>query len=133
MINLSRNMDIISSILWKPEIWAEIAPQGIEPFSIPYQEDCRYYLVNDTDGVVIFHPYMDGLKIHANFPKEKRGRKAYEALEESIQAVFRDGVPCVYAEVDKHLTHVIRCAMALGFKKIESGDRVLMVRRKLNS
>lgn len=129
MISLTQNMDIVTTILWTPEIWDAISVEGTEKFHVPYQDDCMYYLVNDTQGVVIFHPFKDGLKIHPNFPKKHRGKVAYKAIEQSIQDVFRQGCGVVYAEVEPELKHVIWCAKALGFKSMDG----LLVRRKLDS
>ncbi len=131
-VSETRNMDLVTSILWTPTIWENIAPDGVERFPVPYDDDCTYYLVNETDGVIIFHPFRDGLKIHPNIVPEKRGKVAYRAIEKAIRAVFEAGYDSVYAEVDNHLMHVIWCAKALGFKTLQKGNRELMVRRNLD-
>lgn len=133
MITMTCDMDMVSSILWRDEIWEVIAPKGTERFSIPYQDECFYFLVNEGDGVIIFHPFEDGVKIHPNILPEKRGKKAYKAIEESVREVFEMGYRNVYAEIPKELKHVIWCAKALGFKTLQSGDKHLLVRRRLDS
>ena len=133
MIRETRNMDIVNSILTIPEIWKDIAPEGIDAFDMPYDSDFLYYMANDSDGVIIFHPYRDGLKIHPNFIPDRRGKAAYRAIDESIQSVFERGVTSVYAEINRNLKHVIRCAKALGFSLLESGERDLLVRYKLDA
>lgn len=129
MITLTQDMDRVNSILHK--VWDEIADG--EPFDVPSILGVAYYLVNDGDGVICFHPFRDGLKIHPTILPEKRGKLAYQAIEESIQQAFEHGWITIYAEIPTRLKHVIRCAKTLGFNLLESGERDLLVRRKLDS
>jgi hypothetical protein len=132
MITETYDMEIVNSILTHPDIWSDISPTGVEPFDIPYHAECLYFLFNDMSGVIIFHPFLDGMKIHPNIIAKERGKLAYEAVEASIQVVLKD-YQSVYAEIDVELKHVIRFAKTLGFKWIESSDRELFVRHKLDS
>ena len=90
--------------------------------------------MNDDDGVITFHVFRDGVKIHPNILPEKRGRIAYEAVEEACQAVFDEGVQCIYAEIPHALRNVTLFARQLGFKLLESGpSEDLFIRRNLDS
>lgn len=129
MITLTQDMEMVNSILHK--VWTEIA-EG-EPFDVPPIFGVAYYLVNDGDGVICFHPFRDGLKIHPTILPEKRGKLAYQAIEESIQQAFEHGWTSIYAEIPTRLKHVIRFAKDLGFNLLESGERDLFVRRRLDS
>ena len=131
MITQTFNMDIVNSILSHPSIWPEIS--DVEPFDVAYMPDVLYFLMNEADGVVIFHPFRDGCKIHPNVIPEKRGKAAYKAVDDACKEMFSRGYPCIYAEIDRKLVHVIRFAKALGFNVLESNDRDLLVRRKLDS
>lgn len=130
MIRMTQNMDIVNSILSIPDVWQDIAPRDVEPFDVPYDSNTVYFLVNDADGVIIYHPFRDGWKIHPNFTPRKRGKKAFQAIEQSIQAMFECGEHVIYAEIDRGLPHVIWAAHYFGFKRIESNDRDLFVRRQ---
>lgn len=132
MITQTMDMEMVSEILSHPEIWPSIAPSNVEPFIMPYLPGVTYFLVNHTDGVIAFHQFMDGVKIHPNILPEKRGKLAYDAVEESIQIMLSQ-YRNIYAEISKELVHIVRFAKALGFNTIETGDRVLMVRRRLDS
>ena len=105
----------------------------MDPFDSPYKADVLYYIVNDGDGIITFHPFRDGLKIHPSILPSKRGKHAYQAVEEAIKLMFDSGWMHIYAEIDPRLRHVTLFARQLGFKLLESGDRDLFVRRKLNS
>ena len=133
MITRTFNMVMVNSILTHPDIWKHIAPIGVDPFDSPYKPDVLYYLVNDGDGIITFHKYRDGIKIHPNILPSKRGKQAYIAIEESIKLMFDTGWHSIYAEIDPRLRHVTMAARHLGFRLLESGDRDLFVRRKLNS
>ena len=133
MITQIDNMDIVNSILSHPDIWSSIAPMGVEPFEVAYIPGVIYLLVNDGDGIIAFHPFRDGMKIHPNFPKKNRGKLAYLAVEDACQMMFRSGYVSLYAEIDRSLTHVVRFAKNLGFNLLESGDRDVFIRRKLDS
>ena len=126
-------MDIVNSILRVPEIWSDVAPKGVSYFEAPYVRDCTYFLVNRTESVIIYHPFLDGVKIHPNFPKKYRGKAAYQAIEESVIEMFSRGNSSIYAEIDVELKHVNHAARFLGFKLLESGKRNIYVRRRLNS
>ena len=129
MIRLTHDMDVVNSILHK--VWGEI-DEG-DPFDVPSLLGVAYYVVNEGDGIICFHPFRDGLKIHPNILPEKRGKLAYEAIEESIQRAFDHGWLTIYAEIPARLKHVLRCAKDLGFNLLESGERDLFVRRRLDS
>ena len=134
MIELTDNMDTVNSILHHPDIWRDIAPDGVVPFDTPWQPDMLYYLVNGNDGVIIFATFRDGVKIHPNILPDKRGRLAYEAVEEACQAVFAEGFDCVYCEIPLRLRNVTLFARQLGFKLIERGQAEdLFIRRNLDS
>lgn len=133
MIRQTFDMDIVNSVLQHPDIWKDIAPQGMQPFEAPYRPDVLYFLVNDGDGVITFHAFRDGLKIHPNILPSKRGKVAYDAVEESIKTVFENDWQCVYAEIDPKLRHVTLFARQLGFRLLESGSRNLFIRRNLDS
>lgn len=133
MITQINNMDVVNSILSDPDIWSAIAPEGVEPFDIRYVPGVIWLLVNDSAGIIAFHPYRDSVKIHPNFPKKYRGKLAYQAVEDACQMMFRSGYVSLYAEIDRSLTHVVRFAKNLGFNFLESGDRDVFIRRKLDS
>ena len=134
MITLTDNMDAVNAILQHPDIWKNIAPPGVEPFDTPFRPDVLYFLVNDGDGVITFGTFRDGVKIHPNILPDKRGRIAYQAVEESVQTVFAEGVDSVYAEIPHALRNVTLFARQLGFKLIESGKAEdLFIRRNLDS
>lgn len=133
MIRQVFDMDAVNLVLTHPDIWKDIAPQFAQPFDAPYLPCVLYFLVNDGDGVIMFHPFREGLKIHPNILPSKRGRVAYIAVEESIQAMFEDGCPCIYAEIDRKLRHVALFARQLGFRLLESAGRDLFIRRNLDS
>ena len=126
------NMERVNAILSHPDIWRDVAPNGWAVFDLPYDPNCLYFMVNGYEGVIVFHPFRDGLKIHPNILPEFRGKGAYRAIEESCQAVFGQ-VRNIYAEIGVELRHVTLCARHLGFKLLERGDRGLYVRRKLDS
>lgn len=130
MIRRTYDMDMVNSILQHPDIWRDIAPEGIEPFDPPYLPNVLYFIVNDGDGVITFHAFRDGLMIHPNILPSKRGKLAYDAVEESIQTVFENGWSCVYAEIEPKLKHVTLFARQLGFRML---DENLFIRRSLNS
>lgn len=133
MIRQTFDMDAINSILHHPDIWRDIAPDGCASFDMPYCPDVLYYLINDGDGVITFHPFREGLKIHPNVLPSKRGKLAYIAVEESIQLMFDQGCPSIYAEIDPKLRHVVMFARQLAFRLLESGNRDLFIRRNLDS
>ena len=133
MITSTTNMDIVNSILSIPEIWNEISPEGVEPFDVPYEPGVVYFLINDIDGVVIYHQYRDGLKIHPNVVPGRRGKEAFQAIEETIQAMFALGHRVIYAEIDPTLKHLVWTAKHMGFRLIEQGERDLFVRRLCHS
>ncbi len=133
MIRQTFDMYAVNQVLMHPDIWPDIALDGVEPFDTPYLPELMYLLVNDGDGVIIFHDFRDGIKIHPNFLPSKRGRLAYIAVEESIQLMFDQGCHSIYAEIDPKLRHVVMFARQLGFRLLESGDRDLFIRRKLDS
>ena len=132
MITETRDMVAVNAILKHPDIWKYITPEGIEPFDTPYFPHYVYHLVNDGDGVIIFHEFRDACKIHPNILPEKRGKMAYQAVEDSIQLLFSQGLKKIYCEIDANLKHVIRFAKALQFRVLETGNRILLVRRKLD-
>ena len=133
MIRQTFDIDAINQVLTHPDIWKDIAPQDLMPFDTPYLPNVLYFLVNDGDGVIIFHPFREGLKIHPSILPSKRGRLGYIAVEESIQRVFDEGYACIYAEIEPQLRHVTLFARQLGFRLLESGDRDLFIRRNLDS
>ena len=132
MISETENMELVNSILRDPGIWPNISG-GMAEFDTPYLPECLYFLVNECDGVIIFDPFANGLRIHPNILPEKRGKLAYQAVEESIQAVFEMGYVNIYAQIDVELRHIIRFAKDLGFKVLATGPKVLLVRRKMDS
>ena len=133
MIQQTVDMEMVNSILSDPGIWPHIAPEGMEPFDTPYMPGLIYFLVNETDGVIVFHPFGDGLKIHPNIVPSKRGKLAYIAVEESIQRMFDSGWSSIYCEIPVRFKHVMWFAKALGFKSMNTDDPQLLVRYKLDS
>lgn len=133
MISQTCNMDMVNSILSHPDIWPEIAPEGVEPFDVAYMPDVLYFLMNEADGVVIFHPFRDAVKIHPNILPKRRGKFAYQAVDEAINEMFARGFDTIYAEIDPKLKHVVSFAKRLGFRLIERGKRDIFVRRHLDS
>lgn len=133
MIRQVFDMEQVNLVLTHPDIWMDIAPQHIEPFDTRYLPCVTYFMVNDDDGVILFHPFRDGTKIHPNILPAKRGKLAYEAVEESIQSMFEWGYSSIYAEIDPKLRHVTLFARRLGFRLLESGTRDLYIRRNLDS
>ncbi len=133
MITQTYNMDIVNSILSHPDIWPEIAPDGVEPFEVSYMPEVLYFVMNDGDGIILFHPFMDGTKIHPNILPEKRGKAAYKAIDEAIETMFKRGIDTIYAEIHPKLKHVISFAKSLGFRLLSTNDRHLFVRRNLDS
>jgi len=133
MIRQTFDMDAVNLVLTHPDIWKDIAPQHMAPFDTMYLPQVMYFLVNDGDGVIMFHCFRDGVKIHPNILPSKRGRLAYIAIEESIQCMFDDGCACIYAEIDPKLRHVTLFARQLGFRLLESGNKDLFIRRRLHS
>lgn len=133
MIRLTFDMGVVNYVLQHPDIWKDVAPVGAEPIDIGYRPDVLHFLVNDGDGVISFHKFRDGLKIHPNILPSKRGKLAYKAVEEAIQRVFESGWPCIYGEIDPKLKHITLFARQMGFKLIESNGRDLFVRRRLDS
>lgn len=133
MISQTTNMDLVNSILQTPDIWRAISPAGVEPFDSEYMSDCLYFVVNEADGVIIYHEYRDGLKIHPNIIPSRRGKKAFAAIEQSIQWVFDYNCRHIYAEIDPKLKHITWLARQLDFVLLERNDRDLFVRRKLHS
>lgn len=132
MIELTRDMMAVNRILMDENVWPDIAPADVLPFHTTEVLDGLYFLVNDGDGVIIYHPFRDGMKIHPNFLLEKRGALAYKAIQESVQAIFAHGYSSIYAEIDKALRHVRFTAVSLQFTLLEKGSRYLYVRRSLN-
>ncbi len=133
MIRQTFDMDAVNQVLTHPDIWKDIAPDFVSPFDTPHLPGVMYFMVNDGDGVIMFHGFREGLKIHPNILPSKRGRLAYIAVEESICCMFDNGWPCIYAEIDPKLRHVTLFARQLGFRLLESGDRDLFIRRRLHS
>ncbi len=130
MIRRTYDMDAVNHILTHPDIWKDIAPEDQLPFDVPYLPSVLYFLVNDGDGVITFHRFRDGLMIHPNILPSKRGKLAYDAVEESIQMVFENGWSSIYAQIDPKLKHVTLFARQLGFKFLGND---LFIRRSLNS
>ncbi len=133
MIRLTYDMDIVNVILQHPDIWKNVAPAGVQPFDIYTLPNIMHFLVNDGDGVIIVHPFRDSCKIHPAILPEKRGKLAYDAVENACQFMFDWGYSSIYAEIDPKLKHVTLFARQMGFKLIESNDRDLFVRRRLDS
>ena len=133
MITRTFNMDMVNSILTHPDIWKDIAPIGVDPFDIPMPHDVVFFEILNGQGIISFHEFRDGLKIHPVVLPESRGKQAYIAIEESIKLMFDFGWHSIYAEIDPRLRHVTLAARHLGFRLFESGDRDLFIRRKLNS
>ena len=133
MIRQTYDMEQVNMVLSHPDIWMDIAPVNSVPFDAPYLPNVVYFMVNDSDGVIMFHPFRDGVKIHPNILPSKRGRIAYIAVEEACQSMFDAGHMSIYAEIDRKLRHVTLFARRLGFRLLESGDRDLFIRRRLNS
>ena len=133
MIRQTYDMEQVNMVLAHPDIWKDIAPANAVPFDTPYLPNVTYFMVNDDDGVIMFHPFRDGMKIHPNIVPAKRGRIAYIAVEEACQSMFDADVLSIYAEIDRKLRHVTLFARRLGFRLLESGDRDLFIRRRLNS
>ncbi len=132
MIRETIDMELVNHVLTHPDIWKDIAPD-VPAFDAPYLPYCHYFLVGDCAGVVIFHEFRDSIKIHPNILPAYRGKQAYRWVEESIQAMFDRGYPSIYAEIPYKLRHVIRFAKALKFNHLEDGDKLLLIRRKLDS
>ena len=126
MIYQTFDMEAVNAVLTHPDIWEEIG--GGELTELPYVPCCLYFLMDG--GVIIFHPYGDGMKIHANVIPEKRGKHAYDAVEQSIQEMFRRGHRNIYAEIDVNLRHVYRFAKHLGFRLLHRGERDVLIRRR---
>lgn len=133
VIKATNDMDIVNEIFAIPEIWDAIAPEGEDQFDIPYDPEIVHFLVNDRDGVISFHSFRDGVKIHPAIVPSKRGKIAYEAVEAACVEMHARGYRNIYAEIDRSLRHVIRFAKQLGFRHLASRDRDLLVRRKLDS
>ena len=133
MIRQTFDMEAVNQVLTHPDIWKDIAPQHMTPFDTLYLPNVTYFLVNDGDGVIMAHPFRDSCKIHPNILPNKRGKLAYEAVEEACQVLFDDGYPSIYAEIDSKLRHVTLFARQLGFRLLESGTRDLFIRRRLHS
>lgn len=137
VIEETRDMAFVNSIIGQPDIWACVAPDWEPVFDLPYDPECLYFKANNGEGVIIFHPFLDGLKIHPNFPKKYRGKRANDAIEQSIQTLFSEGVRSIYAEIAVEFVHAIRLAKQLGFKVFTSPewvtDRQLLVRHRLDS
>ena len=133
MIRQTYDMEQVNMVLAHPDIWKDIAPDNAAPFDAPYLPHVTYFMVNDSDGVIMFHPFRDGVKIHPNILPSKRGRIAYIAVEEACQSMFNAGHLSIYAEIDPKLRHVTLFARRLGFRLLELGDRDLFIRRKLDS
>jgi len=133
LIQITENMEIVNSIYHHPQIWPDIVPDGVEMFDVPYQPNLLYLLVNECDGVIVLHSFRDGYKIHPNFLPEKRGKTAYEAIDQAVRFMFETGANVIYAEIDPKLRHVTRCAVHNQFLLLERNERHLYARRKLNS
>lgn len=132
MIKQTHNMARVNAVLSHPDIWRDVAPEGCAVFDIPYDPSCTYFMVNGYEGVIIFHPFRDGVKIHPNILPEYRGKAAYRSIEAACQAIFEQSRN-IYAEIDVELRHVTLCARHLGFRLLERGDRDIYIRRKLDS
>lgn len=132
MISQTFDMELVNDIFHHPDIWQDIVPAGVSVFDVPYMPGVVYFLVNHTEGVIAFHPFMDGVKIHPNILPINRGKKAYQAVEESIVFMLKEHRN-IYAEISAELKHVIRFAKHLQFKVIDTGDRVLLIRRRMDS
>jgi len=128
MIDLTHDMVAVNRILMDDAVWPDIAPEGAPPVFMKELPEAIYFLVNRGDGVIIYHPFRDGMKIHPNFLLEKRGGTAYKGIQESIEAMFSWGYPILYAEIDRKLRHVRFTAVSLKFKLIEKSDRYLYQR-----
>jgi len=133
VIRQTFDMVAVNMVLTHPDIWKDIAPEHPAPFDTPYLLGVTYFLVNDGDGVIMFHEFRDGLKIHPNILPSKRGRLAYIAVEDAIQCMFDEGCPCIYAEIDQQLRHVVMFARQLGYRLLDSGIKDLFIRRRLHS
>ncbi len=133
MIRQTYDMEAVNLVLTHPDIWKDIAPEHIKPFDTRYLPYVTYFMVNDDAGVIMFHPFREGVKIHPNILPSKRGRIAYIAVEESIQNMFDAGYMSIYAEIDRKLRHVTLFARRLGFRLLESGTKDLFIRRRLDS
>ena len=112
-------MHAVNRILMDDSVWPDIAPEEVLPFRSELMPEALYFMVNDGDGVIIYHPFRGGVKIHPNFLLEKRGGVAYKAIEESIQVMFEHGHTSIYAEIDPKLRHVRFTAVGLKFTLIE--------------
>lgn len=129
MIYQTYDMEAVNAILGHPAIWDEISTVPI--FDVPYMPECVYFLMDG--GVIIFHPFADGMKIHANILPEKRGKLAYDAVDEACKEMFRRGYHSIYCEIDVRLRHVMRFAKHLGFRLLHRGERDVLVRRRMDA
>jgi len=87
-------------------------------FHVKPKRDWDVYHV--LGGVIIFHPFRDGVKMHPNFLPESRGAKAFAEIRKHMRRY-----PLIYVEIDIELRHVNWAARHMGFELIESGERNL--------
>lgn len=123
------DIDVINSILQHPDIWENIAGD-VEPFDTPFMHEHAYFIIGDNQGLVIYHKFLDGVKIHTNILPEKRHGASYEAINETMQHIFDLGITRIYAEIDDKFPNVIKAAIVNGFSMLSSDERNLFVKEQ---
>ena len=86
-----------------------------------------YYLIEVKDGedlgVWMFHPFEDGLMIHANFSEKCRGKAAADSARNAFNWIFEHtGVNIIYAGIHNDKRHVQMLACAVGFAIFQRTD-----------
>lgn len=99
--------------------------------------ECFYLIETDGQdlGAWLFHPYLDGLKVHVHMDERCRGRHAAESATNAFNWVFENtGVSIIYAGIPTAKKKVCTLAAHIGMQFIfcENGNRCYEFKRPAN-
>lgn len=104
------------------------------PHDMDISQD-SYYLIErmngEDQGVWFFHPYDDGMMIHANFKESFRGKLAADSARNAFKWIFEHtATNVIYANINNTKRHVQMLACAVGFSLCYKADTDRLYRLK---
>jgi len=124
IIELTTDIDAISSIMKEPQIWQEISGQygdRIEEFT-PILDGYIYLLIRDNIGVIglfIIHESEYGYQCHIQIVPEHRKKHSLEAGRLVIEWTWNNtDINTLTALIPRKFPNVIKFAEMQGFKKL---------------
>lgn len=108
------NIEDIKAVLCDPAIYDTITDDNsplVDDFEPPISDDYTYiagYLDDKIIGVVVYHSYLDGNKVHVQVLPEYRKEYARKFVEQSL--LFKGTLP-LYAEIPDLYKNVLDFAI----------------------